>query len=219
MFRNLITLTGLVLHDPRPNESHPASLYTHVRLILPNSAFLATVELKSHLCIGECKIVFQNNVTRVASRFVRNDVIFVSGYLITGYIRDSRVTTNKIIANYAASVDTASFDESDSLNHIEISGLLGSDPVETSRPFHAWSVPLSPHLSPELHPLHPSARPQFRRYQVMFSELIADKAIQYLKNDLVLVCGHFIPSCACHARTSTNCIVANSMTRLGNSRP
>jgi len=218
MYRNQIVLTGIVQHDPRLSDSYPATLYTHIRLTLPQDAFPATPEMKRHVCVGDCKVVFQSNVAHAAVRFAKGDIIFVSGYLVTGYIRDSQITTNKIMVNYAVPVDKSSFTEADGCNRIEISGLLGDDPAETSRPVHAWSVPLAPHLSPELHPLHPEAKRQARRYQVVFSDLIADKAFQFIKNDLLLLSGHFIPSCTCHPRTSSNSIIANYMIRLGKSK-
>jgi len=172
--------------------------------------------MKGRICIGQCKVVFQNSLAHIAARIAQNDIILVSGYLVTGYIRDSQITTNKIVVNYAAILDKDSFSESDYRSQIEISGLLSSDPVEIFQPFQAWSVSLSPHLSPELRT--PAIHP-FKRYQVVFSERIQEKARQFTKSDLVLVSGHFIPSCLCHQRTSINRIIANSMTRIGKRQP
>ncbi|MCL2660239.1 MAG: hypothetical protein FWD64_06955 [Acidobacteriaceae bacterium] len=209
----------MVLHDPRLNESYPHYLYTHMRLILPPDAYPGSSIMKSTACIGECRIVFQNNIADNAAQFTTNDIIYVSGYLITGYIRESNITTNKIMANYAVSLNKARFSDCDAQNHIEISGILGDDPVVTYRPVRAWSVHLNPHLSPDLHPLRAPEKQQFRNYQVLFSESIRDKAAQFTKNELVLVCGYFFPSCACHPRTSGNYIVASQMTHLGNTQP
>jgi len=214
MYRNQIVLTGIVQHDPRLFDSQTDLLSTHIRPILPKKALPS--EMKIHICIGQCKIVFQSSLTHIAARIAQDDIILVSGYLVTGYIRDSQITTNKIVANYAAIVDKDSFSESDHRNQIEISGLLSSDPVEIFKPFPAWSVPLSPHLSPELRApgIHP-----FKRYQVVFSERIQEKARQFTKSDPVLISGHFIPSCLCHQRTSINRIIANSMTRIVKQQP
>ncbi|MCL2659902.1 MAG: hypothetical protein FWD64_05210 [Acidobacteriaceae bacterium] len=212
MFRNLITITGVVQHDSKPSDSQPSLLSTHVRPILPKNAL--SFEMKGRICIGQCKVVFQSSLSHIAARIAQDDILLVSGYLVTGYVRDSNITTNKIVTNYAAILDKDSFSESDHRNQIEISGILSSDPVEIFQPFPAWSVPLSPHLSPEL---RTSAIHPFKRYQVVFSERIQDKAHRLAKSDLVLISGHFIPSCLCHQKTSINRILANSMTRIDKS--
>ncbi|MCL2659957.1 MAG: hypothetical protein FWD64_05505, partial [Acidobacteriaceae bacterium] len=177
--------------------------------------FPLSQEVMSQTCNGECRIVFQSSIVQSAAKFAANDIIFVSGHLITGYIRDSKITTNKVMANYAVSVDKVGFSDCDVRNFIEISGVLGDDPVETMKPVHAWSVRLCPHLSPDLHPLRAPEKHQLRSYQVLFSEPVQDKVFQFARNNLVLVSGYFIPSCSCHPKTSANSIVASSITRLG----
>jgi len=215
MNRNQITLTGVVLHDPRLSDSHPVALYTHIGLILPPDALPAYPKKKKrHVCVGECRIVFQNNIVHEAAQFAKDDIIVVSGYLVTGYVRDARINTNKVIANFATPVDRAGFSKADCRNQIEISGLLGDDPVEVFKPFHAWMVNLCLHLPPDPH--QPHAKPRYRRYQVLFSEAIRDKALPFRKNDLVLVNGYFVPRCADH-QTSTSRIIASSMTHIGKS--